>query len=198
MVGKTSPPQFPTLNPTAPHSMSEPMSSPSPSAQTEPGPEASENSAQRVDTTHAPNGDACIDTSPGNTDTSHTSDDLMLVDQDDVVSLLPQRKSKTRQQRLLAQGQKPGNRGRFHGPMEAFLERFLEGYANIPKSAKGRRSGDVSTFFQSVLGEFWQEFSWEEVRKQWGTEAAAWDKSVVIQKASGVRTRSLSLVWCLR
>ncbi|KAF7790017.1 hypothetical protein EIP86_000965 [Pleurotus ostreatoroseus] len=95
------------------------------------------------------------------------------------------RKSKTKPEREAAKGRRPGAKDRFQGLQFKFLESRLEAYGAIQVTQGGRKAQEeTAEFWETTTSQFWQQFSWEECRKDIGEKAANWDESKVVESTN--------------
>ena len=106
--------------------------------------------------------------------------DVDMETNDDPMTVIPpqarqKRKRKSKEEQLLAKGQKPGNKSRFQGEMGEFLASYHNLYDELPKNNGRRETSALNKFFEPVSTKFWTKFDWKEVRKAYGPEGESWD-----------------------
>ena len=99
------------------------------------------------------------------------------------------RRSKSKQEREKAKGQKPGNQPIFKDKMGEFLEAYRPRYKAIRQLSRGKRK-QLKEFWYDLQVLFWQDFGWEEVKVAIGEKAKNWGKGKVMQYANEVSNKN--------
>ena len=111
---------------------------------------------------------------------------------------VPARRSKTKEEREAAKGDKAGNPGRFHGEAFLYLSRYVTEYNAIDKTSKGKNTR-LGKFWHKIKAGFWEVATVDEARKGLDGSAVMSDDEVVnvTNEVSRSSTASDSLLTCL-
>lgn len=91
---------------------------------------------------------------------------------------VPVRRSKTKEEREAAKGDKAGSPGRFHGQAFLYLSQHIPEYNAIDKTGKGKNTR-LGKFWHKIKAGFWQVVSVEEAREGLDKSAVMSDDDVV-------------------
>ena len=74
-------------------------------------------------------------------------------------------------------GGKPGAQPNFKGPMNDYLESFMDRYEACRNSPGTGQKGLYRKLWNDIRDGFWELFDWEEVKESFGPRAKGFDKS---------------------